>query len=125
MLYQLDLRLQEITEKMDVPFGGIAVYAFGDMMKLKPVMGRYISDEPMNIDFKVTHSISPRWQMFKSITLEINHRQGSDRPYAELLNRVRIGEQTEEDLALLKTRVRPTNHPDLKEVNLYIVCKRK
>ena len=32
MLYQLDLRLQEITEKVGMPFGGIAIFAFGDMM---------------------------------------------------------------------------------------------
>ena len=32
MLYQLDLRLQEITEKAGVPFGGLAVITFGDMI---------------------------------------------------------------------------------------------
>merc|ERR1712081_27611 len=42
MLYQLDLRLQEITEKVGVPFGGLAIFAFGDMMQLQPCMGRYI-----------------------------------------------------------------------------------
>ena len=30
MLYQLDLRLQEITEKVGTPFGGISVIALGD-----------------------------------------------------------------------------------------------
>ena len=63
--------------------------------------------------------------MFKSIILETNHRQGNDRPYAELLNRVRVGKQTKEDIALLETRVRPKNHPDLKTASLFIVCKRK
>ena len=53
-----------------------------------------------------------------------NHRQGNDKPYADLLNRIRVGEQTKEDITLLKTRVRSANHPDLKTASLYIVCKR-
>ena len=124
MLYQLDLRLQEITGKVGIPFGGIAIFAFGDMMQLKPCMGHYICDEPINREFKITHSLQPRWQMFKSLILEINHRQGNDKPYADLLNRIRVGEQTKEDITLLKTRVRSANHPDLKTASLYIVCKR-
>ena len=125
MLYQLDLRLQEITERVGVPFGGTAIFAFGDMMQLKPCMGKYIHDEPQNIDFKVTHSLNPRWKMFKCITLEVNHRQGNDKAYADLLNRLRIGAHTQEDISLLQSRVRPANHPDIKEANLHIVCKRK
>ena len=124
MLYQLDLRLQEITGRVGIPFGGIAIFAFGDMMQLKPCMGRYICDEPINKEFKITHSIQPRWKLFKSLILEKNHRQGNDKPYADLLNRIRVGEQTNEDINLLKTRVRPANHPDLKKASLYIVCKR-
>ena len=68
--------------------------------------------------------MKPRWQLFKSLILEMNHRQGNDRPYAELLNRIRTGDQTAQDIELLKTRVRPANHPELKEASLYIVCKR-
>ena len=52
------------------------------------------------------------------LNLEINHRQGEDRVYAEMLNRIRVGKMTEEDIAKLKTRVRPKNHPDLKEISL-------
>ena len=48
-----------------------------------------------------------------------------DKPYAELLNRIRVGEHTQQDLDLLKTRVRDAKHPDLKKADLYIVCKRK
>ena len=34
---------------------------------------------------------------------------------------MRLGEQTKKDLDLLRTRVSPMNHPDLKEA-LYIAC---
>ena len=125
MLYQLDLRLQEIMEKVGVPFGGISIFAFGDMMQLKPCMGRYICDDPIGQEFQITHAIEPRWRMFESLILETNHRQGNDKVYAELLNRVRVGEQTQEDITLLRTRVRPAKHKDLKGVGLYIVCKRR
>ena len=36
-----------------------------------------------------------------------------------------MGKQTDDDIALLKTRVRPKNHPALREAGLYIVCKRE
>ena len=59
--------------------------------------------------------------MFKVLNLEVNHRQGEDKPYADMLNRIRIGQIEEEDIAKLQTRVRTKNHPDLAEVSLYIV----
>ena len=57
------------------------------------------------------------------IKLPENHKD-KDKTYAELLNRVRVGEQTEEDMTLLKTRIRKPNHPDLKGA-LYIACTRE
>ena len=124
MLYQLDLRLQEITGNLKVPFGGISIFAFGDMMQLKPCLGRYIFEVPSNPEFGITHSIDPRWEMFKSIDLEINHRQGDDKAYADLLNRIRIDKHSIEDIELLETRIRPEGHPDLSNASLHIVCKR-
>ena len=125
LLYQLDLRLQEISEKVGIPFGGIGLIVFGDMMQLKPCMGRYIFQDPQNVDFLTTHRIDPRWKQFSSIILEKNHRQGKDRQYADLLNRVRVDTYTEEDLELLKSRVRPRGHKDLKEIDIFITGKRK
>ena len=125
MLYQLDLRLQEIKEKVGSPFGGLSVIVFGDMMQLKPCLGRYICEEPMNPEFRITNALAPRWPMFKSIILETNHRQGEDKQYAEMLNRLRVGQQTKDDIATLKTRVRSKEHQDIVTTNLYIVCKRK
>ena len=95
------------------------------MMQLKPCMGHYIMGEPLNREFRITHAINPRWKMFQSLILEINHRQGNDKQYANLLNRIRGGRQTEEDIALLRTRVRLANNPELKAAGLYSVCTRK
>ena len=123
--YALPTGLQEITGKIGTSFGGVAIFAFGDMMQLKPCMGRFVCDEPISNAFKITHSINPRWRMFKSLILETNHRQGNDKPYADLMNRIRVGKHTEQDIALLKSRVRLANQPDLKKADLYIVCNRK
>merc|ERR1711911_347224 len=125
MLYMLDLRLQEITERIGVPFGGISVLTFGDMMQLKPCMGRYIFETPINKEFYITHKLQPRWEMFKPLILKINHRQGNDKIYADMLNRIRVGQQTEEDMKMLKSRTRRKGHKDLKQVDLFITGKRK
>ena len=39
----------------------------------------------------------------------------------EEIKGIRMGEQTKEDIELLRTRIRPKNHPDLKDA-LYIAC---
>ena len=124
MLYQLDLRLQEIKEKVGVPFGGIGVLCFGDLMQLPPVQGRYIFDEPSNKEFLITHGLTPRWRMFNPILLEKNHRQGSDATYADLLNRIRIKQHTADDVEILSKRVRSSSHEDMKNVGLHITAKR-
>ena len=124
MLYQLDLRLQEITQK-NVPFGGISIFVFGDLMQLKPVMGNYIFEDPRHEDYIQSHLANPRWQLFDCLILEKNHRQGKDKAYADLLNRVRVGKHTEDDIKILEERVRSSNHKDVLNADLYIGGKRK
>ena len=125
MLYMLDLRLQEITQK-DIPFGGISVIAFGDLMQLRPIMGRFIFEAPINeADFGQAHLLDPRWRMFSSLILEKNHRQGSDKTYADLLNKIRVGAHSMEELEPLFDRVRPLGHKDLEQAELWISGKRK
>ena len=125
LFYQLDLRLQEIMEKPGVPFGGVSILLFGDMLQLRPVLGRYIFEPPKNSSYQATFHLESRWEMMNIINLEINHRQGKFREFADMLNRIRVGEQTGDDLSKLQERVRPRGHPDLESVSLYIVCKKK
>ena len=125
MLYQLDLKLQEIREKVGIPFGGVAIFCFGDLLQLQPVAGKFIFDIPQGSAYYLTHSLMPRWKMLKVLNLELNHRQGNDKQYADILNRIREGKQTHDDFKGLEKRVRSLGHPDLKEVSLYIVCTKK
>ena len=111
MLYQLDLRLREVKSKPKVIFGGVSIFLFGDILQLRPVKGRYIMDEPRHEMFLLSFLTSSLWHKFDVIMLRQNHRQGEDRQYAELLNRARVGELTEEDECILKSRVKHLNDP--------------
>ena len=122
MLYQLDRRLREVTQKMDEEFGGVALLCFGDILQLKPCMGRYVFERPQCEDFHLKHEISPLWSQFDVIILEENHRQDGDREYANILNRIRVGEPTEYDVEILSQRVKCKNNLDL-EGAMVIDCK--
>ena len=113
LLYKIDLRLREIMQR-DFPFGNVAIFAFGDMMQIKPVKGRYIMQCPKSQQFLLAYELDSLWHKFDCIILEKNHRQGDDKIYAELLNRARIGEETKEDIETLKKRVRSEKHPDIR-----------
>ena len=104
LLYQLDLRLKEIKQSQSM-FGGVSVILLGDLMQLRPVMANWIFDGPKNKQFRLSHAIQPLWEQFKAIELKTNHRQGKDKEYGDLLNRIRVGTHTSEDLELLKTRL--------------------
>ena len=106
LLYNLDLKLREITLR-DEMFGGISIFAFGDLFQLQPVNGHHVFQEPCNEEHRVAFILRNLWQCFKVVNLEENHRQGEAKEFGDLLNRVRVGNQTEEDLELLRTRVRP------------------
>ena len=109
MFYKIDLRLREITQ-IDAPFGNIAILVLGDLMQMCPISGRFIFLNPRNAEFILPSEMDPLWAKFKCINLEINHRQGED-----ILNRIRVGNETFEDIRMLKERVREENHEDIRK----------
>ena len=91
MLYQLHFRLaREIMQRPDLPFGGVSVVLLGDLLQLKPVLGHFVFQSPNNKELQLAYLMDSLWEKFEVITLKTNHRQGDDKPYAELLNRVRF-----------------------------------
>ena len=114
MLYKLDLRLREITQ-VSAPFGNVGIFVLGDLMQLCPVSGRFIFLDPRDSQFFLTHEIDPLWKKFECINLEMNHRQGEDREYAAMLNRIRVGEETKEDIEQLKSKAKKEDHRDIKQ----------
>jgi ATP-dependent DNA helicase PIF1 len=114
MLYKIDLRLREITQ-MGVPLGNVAIFVLGDLMQMCPISGRFIFLDPRNPQFILTSEMDPLWKKFQCINLEINHRQGEDKDYANMLNRIRVGQETSKDIKKLKERVRHQDHADIKK----------
>ena len=123
ILYRIHLRLSELKHNTQY-FGGVLVILFGDPAQLKPVRGSYIFAAPNCKDYKLAYGdgTDSLWRSFKVINLEKNHRQGRDKDYADILNRIRLGKKTKEDIDILKTRVRKQGHPDLKDA-LFISAK--
>ena len=123
MLYQLDLRLRELKQNQDCPFGGIAVFFFGDIMQLRPVQSRYIFEEPLSEAFQLSYNLDPLWRKFTFVTLLKNHRQGEDGDYADILNRIRVGDIRQEDIDKLGERV--IGYDQIPDDALVVTCKNK
>ena len=110
-LYDVHRRMEEILISKD-RFGGRSVMLVGDIMQLPPVQGHPIYSPPFSKKNRSLFTSSESlWKNFKVVTLSRNLRQGvSD--WTERLNRIRIGEPNEEELALSESR-RMQNFPDL------------
>ena len=109
-LYDVHRRLQEILISRDL-FGGRAMMIVGDIMQLPPVLGRKVFTSPFSQQNRAMYSSNLSiWKNMEVVTLLVNQRQGISK-WTECLNRIRVGELTEEDKQLLETR-RLSNFPD-------------
>ena len=98
----IDTRLQQLTGSK-AAFGGLSVIAVGDLYQLKPV-----GDFLICLDLKVGASSLARnllKELFTMYELVDIMRQKDDLAFAQLLNRLRLNEMTEEDKQVLQTRV--------------------
>ncbi|KAJ8025727.1 ATP-dependent DNA helicase PIF1 [Holothuria leucospilota] len=104
MLRFIDQRLQQIMGSKKV-FGGVSIIAVGDLFQLKPVQDGWIFND-LNTDYGPL--ATNLWkELFTAFELTEIMRQKDDQRFAEMLNRLREGKQTEEDLMCLKTREVP------------------
>jgi hypothetical protein len=109
--YHVHKRLMQIFDSKD-NFGGRALLMVGDILQLPPVKGRPIYSKPsslksstlMNMKNKEQQPIGDLWRMLKVVVLKTNFRQGEGDPWTELLNRARVGENTNEDFEVLRSR---------------------
>ena len=86
------------------PFGGVSTVAIGDLFQLQPVMDGYIFKNMDNDEYGV---LAPNvWQeLFKMFELKQIMRQRESKDFAELLNRLREGNHTKQDIQKLKQRI--------------------
>ena len=105
--------------------GGVSIFFFGDILHLRPVCASYIFEEPTSENFKLAFLTDSLWEKFKVIVLRKNHRQGEDKVYADILNRVRTGKLDKEDIEALEKRVRPINHCEIPMEALVVTSTNK
>lgn len=88
---------------------------------MKPVKSDYcfeaVSDKEMKRIFQGLPLNCNIWEEFEYFELTINQRQKEDLIYAQMLNRIRIGNQTEEDIGLLQQQVIPSITNDNNKIN--------
>ena len=97
----INQRLMEVKGSHK-PFGGVSVICVGDLFQLRPVCDTWIFNNPDD-----TYSaLSPNlWtEMFSMFELTEIMRQAEEKDFAELLNRLREGNNTNQDIATLKQR---------------------
>ena len=106
-LLHIHLRLKEIFgTPSSLLFAGISIIVVGDLCQLPPIRRRLIFETYKND----THNLYHPWKVFKMIELDKIMRQKDDQAFIELLNRVRIAKQTEDDITVIQSRsVLPTD----------------
>ena len=116
----IHLRLCQFKNN-NLPFGGVNIIIMGDLLQLKPVMGTCIFEIPNH--FKHEFNI---WNIFQMHVLTINQRHIGDNSYGELCSRVRIGEQTSNDLKILNNRLLYyLNHKTEFEDSIHLCARKK
>ena len=101
--YNVHRRLKDILQ-VDAPFADRAIMLVGDLMQIKPVKANYIFQKPSNEQNKALHNSKYNlWKSCSNVELITNKRQGIG-PWTDTLNRIRFGEQTEDDVAMLEER---------------------
>ncbi|XP_071491265.1 ATP-dependent DNA helicase PIF1-like [Diadema antillarum] len=101
MMMTVDQRLREI-KGIDEPFGRTSVLAFGDFYPLAPVCQRFVFEESVDIFTRLAGSL---WEdHFHIAELTEIMRQKDDKLFAQLLNLVREGLHTKDDVMTLMER---------------------
>ena len=97
----LNVRLHKIMGNKE-PFGGISVITVGDLFQLKPVFDKWIfGNSQIGYDALASNIWAEYFTLFELTEIV---RQKDDKEFAELLNRLREGKHSKDDIALLKQR---------------------
>ncbi|KAF9406992.1 hypothetical protein HW555_012830, partial [Spodoptera exigua] len=108
-LRNIHIRLQQLKQDQG-NFGGINVILFGDLMQLPPVSritgGSYCFRQPSNLTGETN-----LWQLFSFCELPQNMRQAGDNTFVDILNNIRVGELTMDQLEILDSRRIPLEAP--------------
>ena len=90
----------------------MSIVLSGDLLQLKPVRAAQVFEAPLGQKYNAYHEMVNLWKMFENIELTHNHRQAEDREYAFILNRIRMGDHTEDDMKTLASRISGESPPE-------------
>lgn len=100
-------RILKVISGNDSPFGGKQILLFGDLFQLPPVVQskerEYLYDRYGGIHFFYAEAYKRADFHFRELT--VNHRQKEDAEFFGLLNRVRDGSVTSEDIETLNAKI--------------------
>ena len=120
LLLNIHLRLCEIFGiKTSIPFAGKMIIVCGDLFQLPPVMGARVYHEGENMLAKVLKL----WQNFKLGELSEIMRQRGDTVFIDLLNNVRLGKLTDQDVAILQSRFITEDNPNYPHNALHLFAE--
>ncbi len=110
-------KILRIINENEKAFGGKQMLIFGDLFQLPPIAKnqeiKYLTDRYGGIYF--FHSDAYKKGGFNFVELSINHRQKDDSFFFEVLNRIREGKTTNNDITELNRRL-VKNREDLRRV---------
>ena len=99
---QINNRLKDIKGSKE-DFGGVSIIAIGELFQLQPVFDGYVFNDIQNSEYSM---LSPNlWKKyFTMYELDEIMRQRRSKIFAEILNRLREGKHTADDIAKIKER---------------------
>ena len=106
---QINNRLKYL-KGCSLPFGGVSIIAIGDLFQLQPVMDGYVFKDYDNFEYGI---LAPNiWkELFTMFELTEIMKQRESKQFAELLNRLREGKHSKEDILKLKERLIQQSDP--------------
>ncbi|KAJ8048747.1 ATP-dependent DNA helicase PIF1 [Holothuria leucospilota] len=98
----INYRLQQIKGNQNI-FGSVSIIAVGDLFQLQPVYDRWIFQNPLDGYSALANNV---WkEKFSIFELDEIMRQKDDLLFAQILNRMREGKHTDNDLNTLRKRI--------------------
>lgn len=98
---QINNRLKDIKGS-SLPFGGVSVITIGDLFQLTPVMDSNVFKETLEYSILAPN---PWQELLKMFEFDEIMRQRDCKLFAELLNRLREGKHTPQDIIKLRDRL--------------------
>ena len=139
-LAMIDTRLselypQDLLSELYQPFAGWNIMLLGDLLQLPPC-GKgdtcgYIFDDISNKHQQAFTGcgLMPLglWPEFSGtyVELQINKRQENDSSWADMLNRIRLGRQTREDVQRLESRLLQAENDDEAKLSRFDICVKR